>query len=306
MRKLLFALLLVFGFADAMPISGILAPLAVGGTPNSLKMTQVNYIGNGDVTREMLAPTADSFLLYDASTVQPGLFTLGAGFVRTGTTISVPVTAGATGATGAQGPAGATGPQGATGAASTVPGPTGPQGATGTQGIAGTVGATGAQGPIGLTGATGLTGAQGTAGVAGVTGATGATGPQGPIGATGAPAPQFNFSQPVARTLAVSTQYQAADPTKAAIITVSPSCQNATTVLASSACTIQVRQAAASGLTCATSFAAMSETSTVQLGLVFTQTSGSPFDVKLPIGGYFILCPVAGTFTIAASEQTAG
>lgn len=115
----------------------------------------------------------------------------------------------------------------------------------------------------------------------------------------------FNFGAPAARTLAVATQYQATDPTRAAIATVSPSCVNATTILASSACTIQVRQASVAGLTCNTGIVSMTWSSTVQLGLVFNQTSGSPFDIKIPAGGYFILCATAGTFTINAVEQSA-
>jgi len=143
-------------------------------------------------------------------------------------------------------------------------------------------------------------------------GAAGAAGPQGPIGLTGATgpagaaAPTFNFSAPAARTLAVSTQYQAADVTKAAITTVSASCTNSSTLVAASACTLQVRQSATTGLTCSTGTVSMTWTSTVALGLVLTQTSGSPFDVKVPIGGYFILCATAGTFTMSAVEQTAG
>jgi hypothetical protein len=153
---------------------------------------------------------------------------------------------------------------------------------------------------VGLPGSTGPAGANGTNGTAGATGATGATGP------AGTPAPTFNFGAPAAKTVAVSTVYQAADITKAAIVTISPSCQNATSVLASSACTVQVRQSSAVGLTCSTGTVSQTWTSTVQLGLVFTQTSGSPFDVKLPIGGYFILCANAGAFTVSAVEQSAG
>lgn len=116
----------------------------------------------------------------------------------------------------------------------------------------------------------------------------------------------FNFSAPASRSLSVSTQYQAVDNTKASIVTVSPSCVNATTVLASSACTIQVRQASSTGLTCSTGTITMTWSSTVQLGLVFNQTSGSPFDIKIPAGGYFILCATAGNFTINSVEQSAG
>lgn len=116
----------------------------------------------------------------------------------------------------------------------------------------------------------------------------------------------FNFSAPASRALAVATQYQASDPAKAAITSVSPSCVNATTLLASSACTIQVRQSSSTGLTCSTGTVSMTWSSTVQLGLIFNQTSGSPFDIKVPAGGYFILCATAGTFTISAVEQSAG
>lgn len=272
---------------------------------------------------------------------QAGYAIIGSGLSYDGVTLSATAGAGSvgpagpTGATGAQGPkgdtgaqgvqgsSGATGPAGSAGAvgsagptgvtgATGLTGATGPAGAAGSQGAAG---ATGSQGPIGLTGAKGDNGAQGIPGIAGSTGATGSTGSQGPVGLTGptgatgaagTSAAQFNFSAPAARTIALSTAYQAADNTKAAITTISPSCQNATTVLASSACTLQVRQSSTAGLTCNTGTVSMTWTSTVQLGLVFTQSSGSPFDVKLPIGGYMILCPSAGTFTIAAVEQTAG
>lgn len=115
----------------------------------------------------------------------------------------------------------------------------------------------------------------------------------------------FNFSAPAARTLALSTQYQANDPTRAAVLTISPSCTNASTLLAASACTLQIRQSASAGAACSTGTVVMTWTSIVPLGLVFSQTSGSPFDVKIPAGGYFAICPTAGTFTIAAVEQSA-
>jgi len=36
------------------------------------------------------------------------------------------------------------------------------------------------------------------------------------------------------------------------------------------------------------------------------QTIGAPSDLKIPIGGYFILCATSGTPTITATEQSAG
>lgn len=116
----------------------------------------------------------------------------------------------------------------------------------------------------------------------------------------------FNFSAPAAKTVALSTAYQAADPAKAAIVTLTPACTNATTVLAASACTMQVRQSSAAGLTCSTGTVVATWSSTIALGLVITQGNSFPLDIKLPIGGYFITCPSAGTFILTAVEQSAG
>jgi len=204
-----------------------------------------------------------------------------------GGVVSVAVT------TGPQGPQGPIGPQG-------IQGVQGPAGLDGTVGATGAQGAAGVQGPAGPQGPIGLTGAQGPIGN------TGATGPTGPVGPAGTPAPTFNFGTPAARTIAVSTAYQAADVTKAANIAISPSCTNATTVLAASACTMNVRQSSAAGLTCSTGTIVKTWSSTIALGLVITQGNTFPFDIKLPIGGYFILCPSAGTFTISAVDQSAG
>ena len=115
----------------------------------------------------------------------------------------------------------------------------------------------------------------------------------------------FNFSLPSTRALALSTSLQATDTSKAAIITPSYSCQNATTVLAASACTIQVRMGTGT-LTCSTGTVIYTQSLTVQLGVLLTQSSVNPVPINLPIGASFILCPTAGTFTVAAVEQSAG
>lgn len=116
----------------------------------------------------------------------------------------------------------------------------------------------------------------------------------------------FTYSDPTTRTLSASTSYQASDNTKAAVITISPQCQNVTSLVAASACTMQVRQHT-SAVTCSTGTVVSTWTSQVNLGLVFTQTFGSPVDIKLGIGRFFILCPTAGTFTITtAVDQSAG
>lgn len=118
-------------------------------------------------------------------------------------------------------------------------------------------------------------------------------------------APKFDFSLPAARTLVASTDYQAADPTKAAIVTPSYSCTNATTVLGASACTLQVRMGASS-LTCSTGTVLYTQSLTVQLGVLITQASTNPVQINLPIGAHFIICPSAGTFTTSTVEQSAG
>lgn len=259
-------------------------------------------------------PTIDCMLIMTAvsASVKPGepdCLTLGSAFVNSSGVINVPVT------TGPQGPIGPQGPQGVAGNDGTN-GTNGTDGANGVDGrsayqVAVDNGFVGTESAwlaslVGPAGAAGATGATGATGAQGPTGAQGTQGPQGIQGVTGTPAPTFNFSTPSAKTVAASTAYQAADPTKAAIVTMTPSCTNATTILASSACTLQVRQSASSGLTCSTGTVLLTWTSTVNLGLVFTAGNGFPVDVKLPIGGYFIVCPTAGTFTLSAVEQSAG
>lgn len=122
---------------------------------------------------------------------------------------------------------------------------------------------------------------------------------------TPAAAPLFNYSQPAARTLAANTSYQASDNTKAAVIMPSYACQNATQVLASSACTLQVRIGTGT-LTCSTGTVYYTQSLTVALGVLLTQNSTNPVPIHLPIGASFIICPSAGTFTISAVEQSAG
>ena len=124
-------------------------------------------------------------------------------------------------------------------------------------------------------------------------------------GSLGTSLPAFSYGFPFTRTLAQSTSLQATDAAKPAVLTISPACTNSTTLLAASACTLQVR-VHTSAVTCSTGTVYANWTSTYTLGLLLTNASGSPFDVKLPTGAFFILCPVAGTFTIAAAEQTVG
>lgn len=115
----------------------------------------------------------------------------------------------------------------------------------------------------------------------------------------------FDFSQPASRTLAVSTDYQASNTAKAAILYPSFACTNATTILAASSCTVQVRQGSSS-LTCSTGTVVYTINLSVSLGLLITQASTNPAPLFVPIGGHFVFCPSAGTFTVSAIEQSAG
>lgn len=244
--------------------------------PFNMILTQRNAVDTGNNTRIQPTPSGPAVWFYDTTTNLPGYLIVGTGLQINGGNLE------ATATTGAQGPTGATGATGAQG----------PQGAAGTTGATGSAGSTGATGAAGSTGPAGPTGATGTAG------ATGSQGLQGNPGIT-------NFGFPSARTLVVSTSYQASDPTKAAILTPSYSCTNATTVLAASGCTLQVRMSA-SAVTCSTGTVMYTQSLTVSLGLLLTQASTNPVQINLPIGGFFIVCPTTGTFTISTVEQTVG
>lgn len=119
----------------------------------------------------------------------------------------------------------------------------------------------------------------------------------------------FNYGLPVVRTLALSTAYQASNPAKAAIVTVSPQCTASLTLTTGSTCTLQARIGTA-GLTCSTGTVVATwvngNTGNLTVGLNLAQTVGAPYGINLPIGASFILCPTAGTFTVTAAEQTAG
>lgn len=127
---------------------------------------------------------------------------------------------------------------------------------------------------------------------------------------TAAPAAPFNFGTPNARTLTVGTAFQATDPTKAAIVTISPQCTAAMTISGGSTCTMQAR-VGTSGLTCSSGTVVAQwtngNTGTLTIGLALNQTVGSPGSINLPIGGFGILCATSGTFTVpAAVDQSAG
>lgn len=112
----------------------------------------------------------------------------------------------------------------------------------------------------------------------------------------------FNYGSINTRTFAVSTAYQATDNTKAAVVKVSPSCTASLTLSAGGTCTIQAR-VGSSSLTCSTGTVVATwtnaNTGTLTIGLGLNQIIGSPGNIELAIGEYFILCATSGTFTIA-------
>lgn len=290
MKRLIFAVLL-FAFGAAHAQQG-----------NDVMVRQRNSTNTGWLDKFLSPPVSGADgIMYINNMVSPPLASvvaIGPGFTISSGVLSV---SGSVGPAGPVGPTGATGPQGPAGAT----GAAGSTGATGATGAQGPVGLTGAQGPIGLTGATGPAGAQGVKGDTGATGAQGAIGLTGATGPAGAAASPFNYGLPVSRTLSMSTSYQATDNSKASVIYPSYACQNATTVLAASGCTIQVRMGTGT-LTCSTGTVYYTQSLTVQLGVLITQNSTNPVPIMLPAGASFILCPTVGTFTATTVEQTAG
>jgi hypothetical protein len=115
-------------------------------------------------------------------------------------------------------------------------------------------------------------------------------------------APVLNFGALNVRTFAASTSYQATDSTKPATVKVSPSCTAALSLTAGGTCTIQVRIGTGT-MTCATGTVVGTwtnvNTGTLTIGLGLNQTVGSPGSIELATGESFILCPTAGTFTLA-------
>lgn len=318
MKKIVLSVLMLFCIA----VSAQVQPVS-----NALRLDQRNAANTSYVSR-FVPPAAIGSCMVTMNgadqSATPICYPLGAAFSISNGAINVPVTTGPQGpigpqgpegiqgfpgVDGAQGPQGPMGPAGAEGAVGAT-GATGPQGPAGPQGVAGPIGATGAQGPAGPQGLAGAKGDKGDTGAQGAQGIQGPQGAQGPQGPAGTPAPTFNFSAPSARTLVVSTAYQATDPAKAAVITVSPQCTAALTLVTGSTCSMQARVGAA-GLTCSTGTPVLQwvngNTGALTVGLALNQIVGAPGDVKLPIGAYFILCPTAGTFTInTAVDQSAG
>lgn len=112
----------------------------------------------------------------------------------------------------------------------------------------------------------------------------------------------FNFGEPAARSISMSTAYQALDPSRAAIITASASCTAALSLTAGGTCTLQIRTSATAGLTCSSGTlygtTMNANTGTLTVGLGLNQRVGSATTINLRAGSWFILCPQSGTFTV--------
>lgn len=127
-----------------------------------------------------------------------------------------------------------------------------------------------------------------------------------------APTPYvFSFGDPAARSLSLSTAYQALDPSKAAIITASASCTAALSLTAGGTCMLQIRTSPTAGLTCSSGTlygtTMNANTGTLTIGLGLNQRVGSATTINLRAGSYFILCPTSGTFTIdGVVDQSVG
>lgn len=276
----------------------LLSSTALAG-PHSIVWTQKNAADTGNVIRTIQQPAQDALVYFNATTNLPAYWTIGPGLVASGGVLQASVPNGPPGAPGANGIDGKSAYQvavanGYFGTESQwLISLKGADGAPG-QSIAGP------PGPAGNDGAKGDKGDPGTQGVQGI---------QGVPGPAGTPAPTFNYGLPAARTLAMTTPYQATNPAKPAIVTVSPSCSASLTLAGGTTCTMQARLGAAP-LTCSSGTVVATwtngNTGALSVGLALNQVVGSPYGINVPTGASFILCPTSGTFTVTAAEQSAG
>lgn len=276
----------ILAIATALLLAACAAAPAIAG-PFGIVFTQRNSADTGNILRTPATPTIDSIMFLNRSTNLPDYVSIGPGLVFSGGVLqsAVPL-----------------GPKG-------DPGDPGRDGANG---IDGTNGANGFDGKSAYELAT-VDGFSGTlqAWLASLKGAPGADGQSivGPQGPAGTPAPTFNFGLPASRTLVLTTPYQAANPAKPAIVTVSPVCSASLTLSGGSTCSLQARIGLAP-LTCTSGTVVANwtngNTGALTVGLALNQIMGAPYGINLPTGASFILCPNAGTFTVTASEQSAG
>lgn len=198
------------------------------------------------------------------------------------------------------------------------PGPAGPteaKGDTGDTGAAGAAGATGAQGPAGPAGPTGpagATGAKGDTGDTGAQGATGSAGAQGAVGATGPAGPAATPAGPADITPVIGTPQQAADPSKAAFISVMIEAAYTVTLASTQSDTVELRIGSSSTNLLRTSTPTGKVVASFKAsltGILASVGTGiiqrNQLVAELPIGWYWGLRRVAGSVAavVSATEQ---
>lgn len=188
---------------------------------------------------------------------------------------------------GSQGPIGLTGPKG----------DIGNTGAKGDQGIQGIKGDTGAQGPIGLTGSQGLQGIQGIQGVKGDTGSQGVAGVN-------------SFSLPTLRTpINKATPYQALNPLKPAIITITLNATSNATLSIATNNSANIIIGATTAVATGTGSIVGKYNNTLSVGVLISTGIANTYTVALPIGWYFAILNSNGTTGVSIDsvfDQTVG
>lgn len=118
----------------------------------------------------------------------------------------------------------------------------------------------------------------------------------------------LDFGWPQTRVLAPATDYQALDPTRPAIISITCKATSNLTLLVGQTASIELSIGPAA-LTCGGAGLLLAtwtngNTGALTIGINTNQTIGSPFGFLLPVGGHFILCVTSGgPYTITAVDQ---
>lgn len=165
----------------------------------------------------------------------------------------------------------------------------GVQGIQGERGLQGEKGNDGSIGPRGLKGEDGATGLQGPKGDQGIQGLKGDTGNQGAPGVN-------SFSIPTLRTpIAKATAYQALNPLKPAVITITLNAvSNATlTIATNNAANILIGPTTA--VSTGTGSIVGKYNNTLSVGVLISTGIANTYTVALPIGWYFAILNASGT-----------
>lgn len=221
---------------------------------------------------------------------------------------------------GVQGPQGPVGPKGDPGLKGDRgdTGPTGPKGDTGATGSQGLQGIQGPKGETGLQGIQGVQGPQGAQGAQGNAGPTGPIGPQGDQGTQGiqgvAGTPGVNsFSSPTARTITKGVAYQASNPSKPSVITITLTSTSSASLtgVTSNAANIVIgatpNVVTGTGTTVAKYANVLG--GTLLVGLNVTNSATCSYTINLPSGWYFAVNNANSTTGVAIDsvlEQVVG